>query len=84
MRNSCRRVRKISRSLSSWRVPRSPRILAALNRSSTSASLILRSKTALMSWPAPAATDITWSSSPCQRPIDDNMRGYSKRSWRSK
>lgn len=78
------RVLKVSRSLSSRRSPRSFKVLAASKRCSTSASEMLRIMTALISWPAPAAMDMTWSSSPCQRPIEERIKGYSKRSGRSK
>lgn len=70
-----RRVLKIARSLSSWRSPRSPSFWASWKRSSTADSEIFRTMTALISWPAPAATDITWSSSPCQRPMEERISG---------
>ena len=71
-------------SLSSARSPRSPVILAASKRFSASASEIFKKMAALISCPEPEATDITWFSSPDQRPIEERMSGYSKRSFRSK
>lgn len=59
VRNSWRRVRKVARSLSSSRSPRSLRVLDVLKRDSTSDSETLRIMTALMGWSAPAATDMT-------------------------
>ena len=75
MRNSSKRVRKVSRSLSSLRSPRSPRVLAASKRDSTSASEILRRMTALISWLAVLAEFMTASSSPNQRPIEERISG---------
>lgn len=68
-------MRKVSRSLSSLRSPRSPRVLAASKRVSTSASEMLSRMTALISWPESLAEAMTASSSPDQRPIEERMRG---------
>lgn len=84
MRNSSRRVRKVVMSLSSLRSPRSPMALAAVKRFSTSASETLRRMTALISWPAAAAADMTESSSPNQRPIEERISGNCFRSARLK
>ena len=69
------RTRKTSKSLSSSRSPRSARTLAAWKRCSTSASEMFRMMAALISWPAPLATEMTWSSSPCHLPIEERTKG---------
>ena len=77
-------MRKISMVWSSARSPRSSRVLAISKRFSTSASETLRTRAALISWPALAATDMTWFSSPDQRPMEERMSGKLKRSGRSR
>ena len=65
----------MSRLVSSFLSPRSPRILAASKRLSASAWEMLRRMAVLISWPDFLATDMTSFSSPDQRPMEERMSG---------
>lgn len=84
MRNSARRLRKVMRSRSSERSPRSPKVFAADQRDSTSVSEIFKRITALMLCPEEAADSITAFSSPNQRPTDESISGILAMSLRAK